>query len=222
VTAFGLTTAASYAYSGLISWPLAGLLFAGASRRIDRQPRGAAVGGAARRANSVFAAVIIAVALYMLAAYLSSFWRRRVGRLEMTKSIDRPDSANRYAARQGSAARRGAAMLGIAVAPESARGKPTALNRADRKTPGAARPRYSGRRKPDGDISIVEYFDTSAVSFLCRKLEPELRQVVAGTPKVPPLCLIIGKDCHTPGPISVVSSQMALARRYREKFVSRP
>jgi uncharacterized membrane protein YfcA len=72
VTAFGLTTAASYAWSGLISWGLAGLFIAGgivggligtrSARRLSAR-RGAL--------NIVFAAVIIAVALYMLARNLS-------------------------------------------------------------------------------------------------------------------------------------------------------
>ena len=72
VTAFGLTTAASYAYSGLISWGLAGLFIAGGiaggligtqSARLLSARRGAL--------NIVFAAVIIAVALYMLARNIS-------------------------------------------------------------------------------------------------------------------------------------------------------
>jgi uncharacterized membrane protein YfcA len=72
VTAFGLTTAASYAWSGLISWGLAGLFIAGGvvggligtqSARLLSARRGAL--------NIVFAAVIIAVALYMLARNLS-------------------------------------------------------------------------------------------------------------------------------------------------------
>jgi uncharacterized membrane protein YfcA len=67
VTAFGLTTASSYAWSGLISWELAGLFIAGGlvggllgtrSARLLAERRGAL--------NIVFAAVIIAVALYML------------------------------------------------------------------------------------------------------------------------------------------------------------
>jgi hypothetical protein len=74
VTAFGLTTAMSYAWSGLVSWELAGLFIAGgiagglAGTRSARQlaeRRGAL--------NVVFAAVIIAVALYMLAHNLSQF-----------------------------------------------------------------------------------------------------------------------------------------------------
>jgi uncharacterized membrane protein YfcA len=72
VTAFGLTTAASYAWSGLIWWGLAGLFVAGGiaggligtrSARLLSERRGAL--------NIVFAALIIAVALYMLARNLS-------------------------------------------------------------------------------------------------------------------------------------------------------
>ena len=72
VTAFGLTTAASYAYSGLISWQLAGLFIAGGvvggligtkSARSLSMRRGAL--------NIVFAAVIVAVAIYMLVRTLS-------------------------------------------------------------------------------------------------------------------------------------------------------
>src|SRR5262249_5857369 len=67
VTAFGLTTAASYAWSGLVSWELAAVFIAGgiagglggtASARHLSARRGAL--------NTVFAAVIVAVALYML------------------------------------------------------------------------------------------------------------------------------------------------------------
>ena len=73
VTAFGLTTAASYAWSGLVSWALAGLFVAGGiagglvgtrSARHLAERRGAL--------NIVFAVVIIAVALYMLARNISS------------------------------------------------------------------------------------------------------------------------------------------------------
>jgi hypothetical protein len=72
VTAFGLTTAASYAWSGLVSWDLAALFIAGGiagglvGTRLARhlsERRGAL--------NIVFAAVIIAVAFYMLARNLS-------------------------------------------------------------------------------------------------------------------------------------------------------
>src|ERR1700748_1478535 len=74
VTAFGLTTAMSYAWSGLVSWGLAGVFVAGgivggwagtSSARHLSERRGAL--------NIVFAAVIIAVALYMLARNISYF-----------------------------------------------------------------------------------------------------------------------------------------------------
>jgi uncharacterized membrane protein YfcA len=72
VTAFGLTTAASYAWSGLVWWGLAALFVAGGvaggivgtrSARHLSERRGAL--------NIVFAVVIIAVALYMLARNIS-------------------------------------------------------------------------------------------------------------------------------------------------------
>lgn len=75
VTTFGMTTAFSYALSGLVSWSLAGLFVAGglaggllgtrSARRLSER-RGAL--------NIVFAAVIVAVALYMLARNISRFW----------------------------------------------------------------------------------------------------------------------------------------------------
>ena len=73
VTAFGLTTAASYAWSGLISWHLAGLFIGGGllgglagtrCARLLSERRGAL--------NIVFAAVIIAVAIYMLVHNLTA------------------------------------------------------------------------------------------------------------------------------------------------------
>ena len=72
VTAFGLTTAASYAWSGLIAWGLAGLFIAGGILGGLIGTRSARLLAARRGAlNIVFAAVIIAVALYMLAHNLS-------------------------------------------------------------------------------------------------------------------------------------------------------
>jgi len=72
VTAFGLTTAMSYAWSGLISWGLAGLFIAGGITGGLLGTHLARLLSARRGAlNIVFAAVIIAVALYMLARYLT-------------------------------------------------------------------------------------------------------------------------------------------------------
>jgi uncharacterized membrane protein YfcA len=72
VTAFGLTTAASYAWSGLISWQLAGLFIAGGLVGGLIGTRLAQLLSARRGAlNIVFAAVIMAVAFYMLVRNLS-------------------------------------------------------------------------------------------------------------------------------------------------------
>jgi uncharacterized membrane protein YfcA len=68
VTAFGVTTAASYAISGLVDWTLAGLFVAGglAGGLVGaRSAQGLA--GKKGALNTVFAALIVAVALYMLA-----------------------------------------------------------------------------------------------------------------------------------------------------------
>ena len=74
VTAFGLTTAASYAWSGLVSWALAGLFVAGGIAGGFAGTRSARYLAARRGAlNIVFAVVIIAVALYMLARNISLF-----------------------------------------------------------------------------------------------------------------------------------------------------
>jgi hypothetical protein len=72
VTAFGLTTATSYAWSGLVSWPLAALFIAGGIVGGLIGTRSARLLSARRGAlNIVFAGVIILVALYMLARNLS-------------------------------------------------------------------------------------------------------------------------------------------------------
>jgi protein-disulfide isomerase len=66
---------------------------------------------------------------------------------------------------------------------------------------------------PDGDISIVEYFDFNCP--YCRKLEPELRQVVHDDGKV----RLVLKDWPILGPDSVIASRMALATRYQDKYI---
>jgi uncharacterized protein len=74
VTAFGLTTAASYTWSGLISWGLAALFIAGGIGGGLIGTRLARLASGRRGAlNTVFAAVIVAVALYMLIRNVSLF-----------------------------------------------------------------------------------------------------------------------------------------------------
>jgi protein-disulfide isomerase len=64
----------------------------------------------------------------------------------------------------------------------------------------------------DGDITIVEYFDFNCP--YCRKLEPELRQVVQDDGKV----RLVLKDWPILGPVSVVAARMALATKYQDKY----
>src|SRR6202043_1325453 len=104
-----------------------------------------------------------------------------------------------------------AAMLGIAIAPGSALaqgGEETVLTEAlvlrDPDIPVAG--------NANGDISIVEYFDYQCP--YCRKLEPELRQVVQDDGKV----RLVWKDWPILGPVSVTASRMALARKYHDKY----
>jgi len=65
-----------------------------------------------------------------------------------------------------------------------------------------------------GDITIVEWFDYQCP--YCRKLEPELRQVVHEDGKVK----LVWKDWPILGPASVTAARMALASRYQDKFAS--
>jgi protein-disulfide isomerase len=63
-----------------------------------------------------------------------------------------------------------------------------------------------------GDITIVEWFDYQCP--YCRKLEPELRQVVQDDGKV----RLVSKDWPILGPVSVVAARMALACKFQDKY----
>jgi protein-disulfide isomerase len=106
----------------------------------------------------------------------------------------------------------GALMLGMEAAPATARGQgdggnvlTEALVLRDPEIPVAG--------NANGDITIVEYFDYQCPS--CRKMAPELRQVVQDDGKV----RLVLKDWPILGPISIVASRMALASKYQDKFV---
>ena len=66
---------------------------------------------------------------------------------------------------------------------------------------------------PNGDITIVEYFDYNCP--YCRKIAPELAQVVQDDGKV----RLVLKDWPILGPVSVVASRMALACKYQDKYI---
>jgi protein-disulfide isomerase len=130
----------------------------------------------------------------------------------MTKSID-PARLYHGRTRREALGVLGAstAMLGMAVAPRSAlaQSDETVLTEAlvlrDPDIPVAG--------NSNGDITIVEWFDYQCP--YCRKLEPELRQVVQDDGKV----RLVLKDWPILGPASVVASRMVLACRYQDKFI---
>src|ERR1700675_5200463 len=64
-----------------------------------------------------------------------------------------------------------------------------------------------------GDITIVEYFDYQCP--YCRKIEPELAQVVQDDGKV----RLVLKDWPILGPVSVIAARMALASKFQQKYV---
>jgi protein-disulfide isomerase len=65
---------------------------------------------------------------------------------------------------------------------------------------------------PDGDIAIVEWSDYQCP--YCRKLEPELQQVVQDDGKV----RWLRKDWPILGPVSIVAARMALACKFQNKY----
>ena len=72
VTAFGLTTAGNYAWSGLVDWPLAGLFIAGGLLGSLLGVRSAkALSNRKGMLTTVFAILIFVIALYMLARSLA-------------------------------------------------------------------------------------------------------------------------------------------------------
>jgi len=127
----------------------------------------------------------------------------------MTKSIDpaRPDQTHTRRETLGLLGT-GAAMLGINIAPGPALAQggnvlTEALVLRDPDIPVAG--------NANGDISIVEYFDYNCP--YCRKLEPELSQVVHDDGKV----RLVRKDWPILGPSSVIAARMALASKYQDK-----
>src|SRR5258708_17344934 len=67
---------------------------------------------------------------------------------------------------------------------------------------------------PEGDISIVEYFDYNCP--YCRKIAPEISQVVQDDGKV----RLVLKDWPILGETSKIAARMALAAKYQDKFLA--
>jgi protein-disulfide isomerase len=66
---------------------------------------------------------------------------------------------------------------------------------------------------PDGDISIVEWYDYNCP--YCRKVAPEVRQVVEDDGKV----RLVLKDWPILGEVSKLSARLVLAAKYQDKFL---
>src|SRR5260370_35943616 len=65
----------------------------------------------------------------------------------------------------------------------------------------------------EGDITIVEYFDYQCP--YCRKIEPELRQVVQDDGKV----RLVLKDWPILGEVSVIEARKVLASEFQGKYL---
>jgi len=130
----------------------------------------------------------------------------------MNQSIDRAPSRGPTRREMLGTVGGGAVMLGLAVAPGSARAQDDgenvlteALVLRDPDVPVVG--------NPAGDISIVEYFDYQCP--YCRKVEPELRQVVQDDGKI----RLVLKDWPILGEVSRIAARMALASKYQDKYV---
>jgi protein-disulfide isomerase len=108
----------------------------------------------------------------------------------------------------------GAIMLGLDIAPGSALGQSNAADNVLTESAVLRDPEIPVAGNADGDITIVEYFDYNCP--YCRKLEPELRQVVQDDGKVK----LVYKDWPVLGPVSIAAARMALATKYQDKYVA--
>jgi protein-disulfide isomerase len=105
-------------------------------------------------------------------------------------------------------------MLGLDIAPGSALGQSDASDNVLTESAVLRDPDIPVAGNADGDITIVEYFDFNCP--YCRKVEPELRQVVQDDGKVK----LVYKDWPVLGPVSVIAAKMALAAKYQDKYVA--
>ncbi|MBI5321647.1 DsbA family protein [Bradyrhizobium sp.] len=67
---------------------------------------------------------------------------------------------------------------------------------------------------PDGDITIVEWYDYNCP--YCRKVAPELRQVVEDDGKV----RLVLKDWPILGEVSKLAARLTLAAKYQDKYLA--
>ncbi len=129
----------------------------------------------------------------------------------MNKSIDRARPLQAPTRREALGVLGGAVMLGTGV------GLGSALAQGDEKVLTEALvlrdPDIPAVGNPDGDVTIVEYFDYNCP--YCRKVAPELRQVVQDDGKV----RLVHKDWPILGEVSVIAARMVLASKYQDKYI---
>src|ERR1700736_6469819 len=107
----------------------------------------------------------------------------------------------------------GAVMLGMEIAPGSALAAQTGDATVLTEALVLRAPVIPVIGNAKGDITIVENFDYQCP--YCRKLEPELRQVVQDDGKV----RLVQKDWPILGPVSVIAARMALASKFQDKYI---
>src|SRR3954454_4777209 len=108
----------------------------------------------------------------------------------------------------------GSVVVGLDIAPGSALGQSDASDSALTESAVLRDPEIPAAGNADGDITIVEYFDYNCP--YCRKVEPELRQVVQDDGKV----RLVYKDWPVLGAVSTAAARLALATKYQDKYVT--
>jgi protein-disulfide isomerase len=106
-----------------------------------------------------------------------------------------------------------AVMLGMDIAPGAAAAQDDGEEKVLTEALVLRDPDIPAAGNVDGDITIVEYFDYQCP--YCRKIEPELRQVVQDDGKV----RLVLKDWPVLGEVSVIAARMALASKFQGKYL---
>jgi protein-disulfide isomerase len=104
-------------------------------------------------------------------------------------------------------------LLGVDIAPGSAAAQSDGDEKVLTEALVLRDPEIPAAGNVDGDITIVEYFDYQCP--YCRKIEPELRQVVQDDGKV----RLVLKDWPILGEVSVIAARMALASKFQGKYI---
>jgi len=104
-------------------------------------------------------------------------------------------------------------MLGVDIAPGSAAAQSDGDEKVLTEALVLRDPEIPAAGNVNGDITIVEYFDYQCP--YCRKIEPELRQVVQDDGKV----RLVLKDWPILGEVSVIAARMALASKFQDKYI---